>query len=283
MDNSFILNIVSICMMINPSDEDNIIDNMMNKKGFIQNMRSHFITQKLNVPQLFRAGVRYFHVHIEYDDGKIYVTNVLQSGLFSGYVKQLVEVMEENPGEIVILHIEKTLFNDSIIAQSKFDDMVHGYFNHLYKSNTLDNAGSIKISDVWEINAKLIVLYPRKTDKFWSAKESIQATNLGININYDTFKDNIKSVYKYELLKVVIASRSFKYSEYLDIIIKKNNSIDLYRHIINMIEINELREEIFDNDKLFIGNNLTSTILSINFADIVSSKSMINYNEKYDL
>ena len=124
-------------------------------------MTSHFITQKLNVTQLLscnRAGVRYFHVHIEYDDGNIYVTNVLQSELFSGYVKQLVEVMEENPDEIVIFHIEKTLFNDSTIAQSKFDDMVHGYFNNgCIKSNISDNAGSLKMSDIWKNNDRLTV------------------------------------------------------------------------------------------------------------------------------
>ena len=279
MDNSIIVDIISFIMIYKDQNEK-IIYNMMNKKRFIQNMRSHFITQKLNVPQLFRAGVRYFHVHIEYDDGKIYVTNVLQSGWFSGYVKQLVEVMAENPDEIVILHIEKTLFNDSIIKHSDFDNIVHGYFNNIYKSNTSDNGGSIKMSDIWTNNDRLIVLYPRKTYKFWSAKESIQATDLGININYVTFKDNIKSIYKNKFLKVVIASRSFKYSDYFDTIIKNSHTIDLYTHSTSMIELYELREEIFDNNKLFIGNNLTSKILSINFADTVSSISMINYNSK---
>ena len=198
-------------------------------------------------------------------------------------MKQLVEVMAENPDEIVILHIEKTIFNDSSIVERKFDNMVQGYFNNVcIKSNISDNAGSLKMSDIWKNNDRLIVLYPRKTDKFWMAKKSIQAKDLGLKINYKTFKNNIKSVYNNELLKVVIASRSFKYSEFLDVFINLND-VDQNLQFKIFKELYEIRNEKFDNNKLFTNNNLTSKILSMTFVDTESSTEMIKYNEKVEI
>ena len=100
---------------------------------------------------------------------------------------------------------------------------------------------------------------------------------MGLKINYETFRNNIKAAYINESLKVVIASRSFKYSEYLDLVL--NTKTTNYNQLTDLFRIlYEIRNEQFDNSKLFTNNDLTSKILGMNFVDTLSTKEMIKYN-----
>ena len=168
---------------------DNIALLMRNKKFYLEKYGGLLaIAQRESVFSLFNVGVRYFHVHLELHDEYLYVSNSLLGNQFSEYLAALLGMMAENPGELVVVHVERTLYD---IETPRFDAYAESVFERLaaeynvtlyYEADESDITTSSGLANIrfgrliTGGRARLIVLYPRRTKLFWAADDQIEFT-----------------------------------------------------------------------------------------------------------
>ena len=181
MSSTMLLMKLTTIMMAGDQDtRTHLTDVMRNKKLYIQGYGAHtFVSQRFSVYQMFNFGVRYFHAHVEMTYDTIRVTNTLVGGTFDMYVRELCHMMSLNPEEVVILHIERTLFTGD---QSVFDaELRHEIYATAKKFNVslyyrVDEPSALAETTYGELldsGMRLIVVYPRVNKVLWVAEEAL--------------------------------------------------------------------------------------------------------------
>ena len=248
---------------------------MRDKKGYLEKSGDYIaVTQTLNAQQLFLAGIRYFHVHIELLEDEIYISNSLLGKTFSKYIDQLEEMLSINTGEIVVLHIEKTLFT---IDERTFDSKVESLFKSTYK-HTTKSLKNVTFSEIMaSSSSRLVVIYPRLTNKFWPAKGNLHFRN-DIELSMSTLSEIIDSKFDESLINVIKASTLSDFDEIMKKILGDSTS-----GILNVITyFRSVRTSVRKDDEfvelISSKSNLKNKILSMNMINYKKSIAIINKN-----
>ena len=271
MEKDTFKNLISMAKLLAPENIKIKIANITkDKKSYIeQNGHSLAVTQSLDIVELFNIGVRYFHVNIEYHNNGIYTTNSFLGDKFSMYIAQLEEILSTNTGEIVILHIEKTLFT---IDERTFDSKVESLFKSTYKHIT-KSLKDITFSEIAASSSRLVVIYPRHTNKFWPERGNLHFRNDVISTN-DKLRDIIDAHYDDSLINVIKAAVISNFDRIVNTIINTDalSLYAIYNDMKELSQINELQDDILSNA------NWKNKILSMNKIKVQHSVVMINKN-----
>ena len=226
LKNDRLINKLAIIMYLRDEENFNkiIVDVVKHKKYYLETYGSHLaITQTASVGQLFNLGVRYFHVHVEYFEELVYVTNSLKGGIFDKYLMKLCKAMNENRGEIVILHVEKTLYGIDTLKFDNYVEHVISTIAGLYNVSIYSPADSrptlskTRIQRILATNARLVVVYPRRTRLFWKSEECLDFSE-SYAYSLRSIDDDINNRYRgddSDALKVVKAAVTSDLAEHV--------------------------------------------------------------------
>ena len=265
--------------LFSPHDiSENIRGVMRNKRYHIESVGDHLaVTQHASVGQLFRMGVRYFHAHLELYEGGVYVTNSLLGDRFAVVVRQLELVMLENPDEVVVLHVERTLFD---IEDEAFDNMVAALFNATYTNSKRDDLTEIRFGDIQSSRCRLVVVYPRRTDAFWAEEDSMLYSG-AFSLSESHAETPVDENPDEELMHVIKSATPTEFTEFTghmiasDDIAKSNTLMYLMRVLHGSMEPRQHAAYIRGNPKL------TNKVFSMNNVSLNACKEMVRKNGKY--
>ena len=255
------------------------------------NLETHghlmFVTQKLTVEQLFNAGVRYFHVHVELLGNRTYVTNTLVGDPFGWYLSDLFRMMSMNRDELVILHIEKIFHNVDPVTFDRqlfvnLMKVANMYNISLYDSvmDGVDNLADVRFGQVVGRRRNLIVVYPRKVELFWLAEKSLDfvdpylysLTSIDDVINNRERGDAVVTV-----MKGAVTTNLTAHVEYYAGLgfVSLNEMFEMHGHLEDS-QYPEFRIAEYLKDS----TNLNDMVLSVNNADREIAMLIIKRNGK---
>ena len=269
---------------------------MRDRKRYVQEFGAYLaVTQSACVEQLFDMGVRYYHVHLEYHRGRFFVSNSLQGDEFYTYLLRLARSMRRNPGEIVVLHVDR-MFHPAHVTETEVDaamqTMVAICLNAtevtLYQHAEWQyDLAHVPLASILNTTHRLVIVYPRHTRMFWMSANSLYqmapylftlAGLQGVLDSYIRYRD-------YDRIGVIRAAltpdftahvRHYTYSPYDDVYLLDRMLVGLYdsmevgKDVFSFLKGDtSLKDVIFSSN--FVTRNTTTRIIAQNGNDFINN------------